>query len=486
MHVNMALSIGILATSLAAGALVLFALNSTFKRHGRIHTTVLQTPAQCRAILNGQRVKIAGKALLQSRASPNQRLSRWFGIRNAFTSTNQGLCESFKKSATRMITLDKEQWLLIRQITRQHITDEINVHSQHNHDSQVSISIVPLFQALTLKAVLHLIKWERPERVQSVTSSLDILRGFAAAINASWLSSKDDNSTEAQSTSGLLNITSWMSKAIVPRKEPLSDIATMLPLSDFLSRVWQQVFRVLAPMSPPEDSPMNFILPAYETMWRVSMLCLIEVRERSHNSAGDERRNLWLDHFRSFLISPTSKQLSRKMDDKLVGEGFTETLQMIAKEALRLYPPTRRIYRDFDIHAADAYFGIPKSTTKVRFAADIEACQRSNEDFTCPQDPSGLLTFWPARWHSIEGQAEREGFLAFGATPLQCPARANFGFMMISLLVGVVLEALDDEWTVTGSDDELSDIMTLSKPLRTGRGDYSGLRFVRSRRANES
>lgn len=117
----------------------------------------------------------------------------------------------------------------------------------------------------------------------------------------------------------------------------------------------------------------------------------------------------------------------------------------VVKEALRLYPPSRRVHRTFHGNS---------------LSADIEACQRSQ--LLGQDDP---LTFRPERWQSIcpalrtmtmlEGKGvedplkageESLGFMPFAFV---CPANTKetkrFGIKLITLLVAVLVEGLAKE-----------------------------------------
>jgi len=103
----------------------------------------------------------------------------------------------------------------------------------------------------------------------------------------------------------------------------------------------------------------------------------------------------------------------------------------IARESLRLYPPTRRVRRAYRTSSGEEY----------EAAADIEGMHRD----TYPWD-SDALDCNPERWteERCELKWQNQWFLAFGATPFRCPAKRDFdnvpsfGVAMIALLVGVL------------------------------------------------
>jgi dihydroceramidase len=56
--------------------------------------------------------------------------------------------------------------------------------------------------------------------------------------------------------------------------------------------------------------------------------------------------------------------------------------------------------------------------------------------------------FDPLRWE-IATREQLEAFLPFGSKPFECPARPLFGPRLIGLLVGTLLRAFPQNWTLT-------------------------------------
>lgn len=69
-----------------------------------------------------------------------------------------------------------------------------------------------------------------------------------------------------------------------------------------------------------------------------------------------------------FLVTPTSAQLSEQVP---IGGGKGVSVSYITAEALRLYPPTRRVNRANRSGADEA----------IKAAADVEATQRDSENW---------------------------------------------------------------------------------------------------------
>ncbi|GME53265.1 cytochrome p450 [Neofusicoccum parvum] len=264
---------------------------------------------------------------------------------------------------------------------------------------------------------------------------------IASEINRIWVSSKKSGGIEGwQQQDGLIQAL----RAVVPGCDPLR----------------------------PKDNPMNLILPSYETMWRVVFRCLIEVHFRNHPSAPR-----WQSVLHVFLHTTTPEVFNEVVDDEV-------SAAAIAKEALRLYPPTRRIYRD--LPSGEQHLSLPSSPAPptstpqecVRVAANVEALHRDSAHWRgC--GISHASNFWPQRWirASRAGAGRGDGpFLAFGGSLFACPARSEFGPMMVALLVAALLDALPGELEV---EDKYAGEMTAGLPLSSDREAYSDLQIVR-------
>jgi hypothetical protein len=230
----------------------------------------------------------------------------------------------------------------------------------------------------------------------------------------------------------------------------------------------------------PEKNPMNLLLPAYETMWRVVMRCFLEVRHRNAPN-GPKWTETLLRYLLELQTSNFNPSEAFHRENEIESETEINIVRPaeIVKEALRLYPPTRRVHRTFD--------GVPLS-------ADIETCQRF--ELLGDDDP---LTFRPERWQNIyvgERQdlydqkeadykilkkklklaEEKVGYMPFA---LYCASdHANtrdFASKMIALLVAVLCDRLGDDWEL----EESGSLPPTGTPLGSGRVDYEELRLKR-------
>lgn len=337
-------------------------------------------PTVCRKILKGETYdESLGPNLLsfsESRGLPNQRLVRAFEINNGFTTfENDGRVE-FRGEAERKINTATEYgWKSIA-------IDALDLASEYfeKYEFQSEGQLDLIVQIVTLKVVLHLFWGVQGGKL---SKTIEVVR-VAQDINKLWILSKTGKSGQAQEL------------------EALKGNLKKLGLEE----------------TSPQGYPLNILLPVYETLWRVVARCLIEIVFRP--SANPE----WLRILRDFRADP-SRETFRAL--KPIPGQQDVSASFLVKEALRLYPPTRRVYRQYKFAG--------KEEQEV-VAADIEACHR-------------LPTIWgdashkyqPTRWARID-KGMQQAFMPFGGTPYICPAESNFGPMMIGILVAALASCI--------------------------------------------
>lgn len=161
-------------------------------------------------------------------------------------------------------------------------------------------------------------------------------------------------------------------------------------------------------------------------MWRVILTYVVEIRFHGypHAKAWNDILLRYIRNTREVVSKDSSNDEFFPMDK--------------VKETMRLYPPTRSVYRQWTED---------EDTVK----ADIVSCHHSKDgdafgsDALCPR---------PERWPQIRARLtqpqtkkheERLGFMPFA---FHCSAGKGvtkaFGFKMVAILAGVVCEALDD------------------------------------------
>ena len=183
---------------------------------------------------------------------------------------------------------------------------------------------------------------------------------------------------------------------------------------------------------PSRVNPLNVLLPAYMGMWKATWKVFVEVGSRVSEGQGKE----WDLLFQDFLKNPSEQAWSTKTAGKV-------SVQSIVAETLRLYPSTRRIYRNVRTHFMDigAIEGV-----------DVEGLHRLEGVWGAQP-----LEFDPSRWdmHGMTMTNKREymPFGRFGKEIGQCPSLARGGPKLMGILGAALLGVLkENEWEFIKDD----------------------------------
>lgn len=348
---------------------------------------------RCEKILNC-RHGVTGATLsidksIWARALPNQRLKSAFDIDNGFTTFANDYRRQFREEAEGKLKLTDDRWKDLASLAQRLVSETLRAEA--NKDE---ILLTPLVQSLALKIVLYILFELKPLELDDTT-----IRELAHQINELWLESKSRPMKTGQ---------------IGSLKESLKEnLGKIFPGRGLESK----------------ESPMNLILPAYETVWRVVFRCFLEVVFRNPATAP-----AWRHALAKFLNDPTADQF------KYASKQYPVSVSFIVSEALRLYPPTKRVFRKFP---EESGWG-----TEM-FAADIEACHR---------DPAiwgaHSLQFVPLRW-KILSPSFWNSFIPFGGSLFVCPAKKEFGSRMTGLLVAALAQGISEggEWTLNHDEN---------------------------------
>ena len=346
---------------------------------------------------------------LRSRAIPNQRLVRAFGIDNAFTTTDAEYYRLFRRSVELLLKINEERWKHLA-----HTATELALSGLRHSpviDNRREVSLVPLLQKMVLKFSMHILFSLPVDELDD-----DAIAIIAQKINCLWISSKNSQLTKSMHSD-------------------------QRDLREALHKIFPQAGETA------RENPLNLILPAYETMWRVVLRCFLEVGFRRHNDGQGFRPILG-----KFLADP-----SRATFETTTPKAGGISAASIVDEALRLYPPTRRIYRQQS--------SVARGPSLV--AADIEYLH---------QDPGvwgkDSSLFKPSRWVGV-GKDSRRAFLPFGSKPFACPAKNDAGPRMIGVLVAALLAVFNQDWECIAVHPE--DRIDGDAPLSLGRGCYETL-----------
>ncbi|KZT11154.1 uncharacterized protein LAESUDRAFT_642033, partial [Laetiporus sulphureus 93-53] len=308
---------------------------------------------------------------LCSRAIPNARLKRAFQIYSTFVRGDIAAHSSFTRDAARFISARNIPWARFADVAN----DAVALYLPRSADT---IMFDTFISRVTIHVVLVGILGADSEHVGIDPLDVDVV---TSGINDLWVKSK----------------------ASAPLPPNL--------LEDVNSRLRRWL--------PALANPLEFVIPAYETIWRVVATAV------ALNHDNEETRNSFL----LFLQEPDADQFRR-----FTGE--SASVEATIQEVLRLYPPTRRISRAVTIYPFPflPYLISKYLSREIIVAADIEALQRSAVwgHLAMQYDP---LRHHPQRCND----AQRQTLLAFGAGKLTCVAK-NWAPQAAALIVAAVFD----------------------------------------------
>lgn len=367
---------------------VLGGLSYYFFRKPAVPKRTFFDPTHCAEILACTSLDNVSNRIkrLESRAFPNQRLVAAFGINNAFTTTDGKYARALRAAAVEKIKMEDSDWKRIAGFAERLVRESI----ANARSSYLDTSLDSLVQCIALRLALHVLF-----RLHPLELDERLIMKFAEAINNCWVNSKSSARHAAKRLRG-----------------------AKVTLNDALYKLFPEY----GPGSDSRDNPLNYILPAYETLWRIVLLCFIEVSFRQHRQAETVE---WRKVLETFLTNPTQAAFEKSVTTEA---GQSVSVSHIVNEGLRLYPPTRRVHRMYHLKG-------PLCKPEI-LAADIEKMQR---DPAIWNDP---LTFKPSRWLKI-GEDARSAFMPFGNKPFVCPAQKEFGPRMIGILVAALAVHID-------------------------------------------
>ncbi|KAF6830355.1 hypothetical protein CPLU01_07410 [Colletotrichum plurivorum] len=339
---------------------------------------------------------------LRLRAGPNVRLTTAFGIRNSFTTTDDAEHLEFLRRAVLVIkSADGAAWRRVWTLANG------RMDSLAPRDHGLRLNIERIARVLCFDAVLELLF------PQTRVRPLDVGGADRATklVNVLWLESKRDPAGTEASTA---------------RAYALESL--------------HEAMRGL--VSEPEEEALGLIMPAYETLWRVVLLTYVHVAFRYVDS---ETRD---------LVHEVVDVVSRNGGCRGARSQLHLNVDNFAREALRLYPPTKRIYRASD-------------TLKV--AADVESLHHDERIWG-----TDALEFRPGRFATLT-QDQCDAYMPFGVGKNACPAANGFGNRAIAFLVVVLLSRLGSResgarvcFGPSGLDRDVK------APLPNGRDDMEG------------
>ncbi|KAI1638404.1 hypothetical protein F4809DRAFT_639703 [Biscogniauxia mediterranea] len=314
-------------------------------------------------------------ARLERRALPNARLFIAFGIVNSFTTTNRKIHTDFLKKANRAIRkMDDKRWAELPRLAESILDATI---SHLRTDQLPRVPLAALVRVSSFVAVLNVLFDVDPRAVD-----LRDAQAAAESINRLWLQSKTTPPAPAPEDRARLHAA--------------------------LERLLPDRF----PCAAPEHHPLNLIIPAFETLWRVVLLTFVAATGAA-------------------VDAQTTAQLADAAADvhgcfRSTSGERSEMALSFAKEGLRLYPPTKRIKRGHIVDTSD---------TVTVIEADVEKCHRDGEIWG-----PDVLQFRPGRFHpSAFTQRMRRAYMPFSVGKHQCPAASGFGERIVAVLLLILV-----------------------------------------------
>ncbi|KAI1325727.1 cytochrome P450 [Xylariaceae sp. FL0255] len=346
-------------------------------------------------IANFSRMKPRGLGeRLRLRSIPNTRLIRAFdGINNSFTTLETHTHQIFLKRAHDIVRIHKtDDWVELGHITE--ITIEMAVNEFRAE--RPYLPMAPLTRIVSFAVMLKVLFNITPCSIE-----ISDVQNATEAINRLWVQSKDKHTVPSPFDKTLLN----------------NALARLIPEQLTLDK--------------NDNHPLNLLIPGYETLGRVVLLTFMATAYRQRDSETRE------------MVQDAVEKVPQCFGDASDNAAETQA-RMIAKEGLRLYPPTKRIHRSVSVSNNDE--------RKV-LAADIEACHRDREIWGPDAHEFRPARFrgWPAG-PSLATATEKKlchigsaelspaelkhlAYMPFSIGKHQCPAINGFGERMITLLV---------------------------------------------------
>lgn len=342
--------------------------------------------------------------LLSARAHPNARLARVFGLGNTFVSADTTVHKQFVARAKEVLRAHTQHFAAFPDAARgivAGVASRIPSSSSSSHRKSKSAMPFSRFaQLVTLRLVVcSLLRGNIPEDADEDVAFV------VEAINDLWALSKS-------------------------RKHAATTAATPTQ-AGLLERVNAHLSRWLPKYG---QRPLDLVIPAYETMWRV---VAVAVARAAHDRGARAA-------FSAYLDSPLERQY-KCFDDNDDDDGGRPSVEAFICEVLRLHPPSRRLARARPPRfaaaaAAAAGFFLPLWTRALDVdIADLEALHR---DVTIWGRDGNV--FDPMRFHpSRLSHEQRRAFLPFGYGPLQCVAfkeAPRFAAIISASILEVVCE----------------------------------------------
>ncbi|KAG6817043.1 hypothetical protein H0H87_000455 [Tephrocybe sp. NHM501043] len=327
----------------------------------------------------------SSRDLLVSRALPNTRLIRAFALTNTFVSPEPTIHASFVGRAKSLLKSANERgWTYFQSVAIDAVEEALP------RDHQMSFDL--FVQDVTMRIVLVTLLGVDGE------FDTDDIHVVSALITRLWSLSK--------------------------KPDPIP--------AEFLPKLNYHLRRLI-PDKDTYPNPLDFVIPVWETLWRV----VATIVAYAHNSTDSKRI------FLNLHATPTISQF-RCIDD------FQPSVEWFVMEAMRLHPPSKHIARatlshPFTISSLPCLDRLITRLFRTRIyheCADIGSILRSS----CIWGPDADV-FEPLRFHSDRMTHEQEIIksLPFGYGRYKCVATA-WAPMAAGVVSAAILGRLQSEY----------------------------------------
>lgn len=383
---------------------------------------------------------------LDSRVKSNQNLRLTFGISNPFTNSDRSYHQDFRKLIVKSIDLNDEEWNKIKNITLKAVNDYSNL------DKGGIVEIVPWIQQITLNVVLcgYLGMDVNVDKVINIAPGI---------INDLWLKSKELNCVKENNEkfNSIMKTKSKLKNLFRSVASEASETPNVIKkISEIARKHFPNAFCSEATdnsLADDLESPLNILIPAYETMWRVVLYSLLEIKVRPSLKKDYDTKELNFKEIdeavKTFLKKPNHSTLK---DDSSI-------LWCIIQETLRLYPPTRHIHRVDEKHNV--------------VTVAVEKIHRDPENWG-----EDATFFKPKRFLSNE---KNKAYIPFSYGKLKCVAADKFAPTLAAILISAILDRVDD--IILGQKTKESLFLKANLPFENNRSAFDKVEVTLTRKS---
>ena len=383
-------------------AIALFSILAVFQLQCRRRLRVYSKYADIAKLLHPPHSPIP--LLLSARAQSNERLARIFGLSNTFVSAESRVRKQFAARAKELL---REHTRLFAKLpdSAGHTVAEVASHLLSLSHPQIPFAT--FVQVVTMRLVVcSFLGGDIPQDTDE-----DVIF-VVRAINELWALSKK---------------------------------RSMHTQTEVLERLNGHLLQWL----PTYERPLDFIIPSYETMWRV---VAVTVARAAHDCRARAA-------FSAYLDSPNECQYKYSNDGG-------PSVEYFLCEVLRLHPPSRRLARA----TPPRFPSLLSWGSATHEVADLEALHRDTHTW----GQQGHI-FDPMRFHPTRlSHEQHRSFIPFGHGPLRCIASKEapqFAAIVAASVLNIVDEPLAryrlvcggklggrdgwDGWSIEAGDDSL-------------------------------